>query len=392
LKCSERSVEFLGGGLACFARCEQLWSEILMAANGDVMRGLEEEYRRVSGLKNRSEYKIFYGQVFPAPILTLGLNPGGTPEGTSQDGTRQKDGSRASSSASYFEQDENDILDCDWRENIGLRKLLLPLVGHDHNRFRSEIVKTNMAFRRSRAVSDIDLAVAEREAVPFIEAIIDRVSPRLIILTGPSIDRFLSLYALDSRPLTETIKAPGINHVVFAASAARLRSIDRETIVVQVAHASRFAWTYERYGVVTKISGLTGNAIGQRGSTESGVQRTSASIPTGLPTNTLSHQALETRVAQTERNPRLSELGSTWRDLGIGHQFPQVHHFARPEFVREPPGLDRFIRHCSKAYEIRDENAQTLERALNVARRMKDGQNFNEALEQAWATHPIITR
>jgi hypothetical protein len=364
-----------------------------MTANVDFMRALEKEYRKVSGVKNRSEYKIFYGQVFPSPILTLGLNPAGTPEGTSEDGTRQKDGSPASSSGSYFEHMENDILDCDWRENTGLRKLLLPLVSHDHNRFRSEIVKTNIAFRRSPAVRDIGLAVAEREAVPFIESIMAWVSPRLIVLTGPSIDRFLTLYALDSRPLTETIKAPRINHVVFAATAARLRSVDRETIVVQVAHASQFAWTYERYGVPSKIAGLIGKAIGQGGSTKSGVQRTSASTPTALRTNALAHQAPETRVAPTMRfrDPRLAQFESRWRDLGISSQFHQVHHFASHKFSGKRERLDSFIAWCD-GREIRDENGQTLERALDVARRMEDGQDFKEALEQAWAAHPIVTR
>jgi hypothetical protein len=362
-----------------------------MIANVDFMRALEEEYRQVSGLKNRSEYKIFYGQVFSSPILTLGLNPAGTPEGTNEDGIRQKDGSRASSSGSYFELMENDILDCDWRENTGLRKLLLPLVGQDHNRFRSEIVKTNIAFRRSRAVSGIDLKKAAREAVPFIERIIARVGPRLIVLTGPSIDRFLTLYALDGRPLTETIKDPDINHVVFAATQARLRCVDRETIVVQVAHASQFAWTYERYGVPAKIARLMGNAIGQV--TENGIQRTSASIPTALPTDALGHQAPETRVAPTMRlnDPRLAELESRWSDLGMGPQFYRVHHFASHKFSGKRVSLDKFIAWC-EGREIRDENAQTLERALDVARRVKDGQDFKQALGQAWAAHPIVTR
>lgn len=349
-----------------------------MGADVDFMRALEEEYCQVSGVKNRSEYKIFYGQVFLSPILTMGLNPGGTPEGTSADGSRRKDGSPASSSCSYFEQMENDILDCDWQENTGLRNLLLPLVSHDHRRFRSEVVKTNMAFRRSRAVRDIDLATAEREAVPFIETIIARVSPRLIVLTGPSIDRFLMLYALDSRTLTDTIKAPGINHVVFAASAAQLRSADHEAIVVQVAHASQFAWTYERYGISARIAELMGKATGQTGA---------------LPTNALGRQAPKARAAPTTRlsDPRLAELESRWRDLGIGPQFHQVHHFASNKFSGKRERLDKFIAWCD-VREIRDENAQTLRRALDVARRVKDGQQFREALEQAWAAHPIITR
>ena len=98
-----------------------------MNADIEFMRELEEEYRTVSGANDRSEYKIFYGQAFQAPILTLGLNPGGVPAETSKDGVWKKDGSRASSSASYFERKENDILDCDWPENIGLRKIAASL-------------------------------------------------------------------------------------------------------------------------------------------------------------------------------------------------------------------------------------------------------------------------
>lgn len=364
-----------------------------MGANVDFMRALEQDYRLVSGVKNRSEYKIFYGQVFPSPILTLGLNPGGTQEGTSEDGTRQKDGSPASSSGSYFEQMENDILDCDWRENNGLRTLLLPLVNHDQQRFRSEIVKTNVAFRRSRAVRDIDLAAAEKEAAPFIERIIDRVSPRLIVLTGASKDRFLTLYTLNSRPLTETIRDPKINHVVFAASAARLKSVDHETVVVQVDHASQFAWTYETYNVSHRIAELMGSTIGRRGSAETGFQGCSASIPTALPTNALGHQVPETRVAPTKRfrDPRLAELEFGWRELGIGPLFHQVHHSSSPKFSDKHERLDKFIAWCN-VREIREQNTQTLERALDVARRVKDGQHFKEALKQAWAAYPIVTK
>jgi hypothetical protein len=262
-----------------------------MTANVDFMRMLEQDYRRASGLKSRAHYKIFYGQVFPAPILTLGLNPGGDPEGVSEDGSHQKDGSPASSSASYFEGMENDVRDSEWPENTGLRKLLLPLVAADRERCRREIIKTNIAFRRSRAVRDIDLAAAEGEAVPFIDRIMAWVGPRLIVLTGVGTDRFLSLYALDSRPLAETIKARGINHVVFAATAARLRSTGREAVVVQVAHASQFAWTYERYGVSAKIAELIGSPVGHGGGTEHGVQSPPGSKPAAQSTNASGHQA-----------------------------------------------------------------------------------------------------
>lgn len=364
-----------------------------MISNVDFMRALEDEYRQVTGVKNRSEFKIFYGQVFPSPILTLGLNPGGNPQDTSEDGTRQKDGSLASSSGSYFEQMENDILDCDWRENSGLRNLLLPLVNQDLNRFRREVVKTNIAFRRSRVIGDIDLAEAVVEAAPFIDKIIARVVPRLIVLTGPNIERFLKLYALDSRPLTESIKAPRINHVVFAARAARLRSIDGETIVVQVAHASQFGWTYDRYDIPTRIAALLDNVLESGSSAESGSQSNSASIPAASSVEKLGYRVQEIREAPMMRisNPRLAELDSAWRDLGIGSQFRQVHHFASPKFSGKGDSLDRFIAWCD-VREIKAENAQTILRALDTARRVKNGQAFDEALRQAWAAHPIVTR
>jgi hypothetical protein len=364
-----------------------------MTADVDFMRTLETDYRQVSGLKNRSEYKIFYGQVFPVTILTLGLNPAGTPEGTSEDGTRRKDGSRASASASYFEQMENDILDCEWPENTGLRKLLLPLVGNDQARFRCEIVKSNIAFRRSGEVRDIDLAAAEEEAVPFIEKIIDRVKPRLIVLTGVGLDRFLRLYAGEGRPLSETIRDPGVKHVVFAAAAARMRSADRETVVVQVAHASQFSWTYEKYSVAAKIIRLMGCSGAQEYSTESGVQSTATSTPSELPTSVRGRQSPQAHAAPivSISNPRLSELATRWTALGIVHEFHRVHHFASRKFSGKRESMRKFIEWCD-AREIKAENAQTVERALYVARLVEDGQEFMTALKGAWDVYPIVTR
>jgi hypothetical protein len=364
-----------------------------MTTNVDFMRTLEEEYLQVSGLENRSKYKIFYGQVFPAQILTLGLNPGGTPESTSQDGTRQKDGSPASSSGSYFEQMENDVLDCNWKENRGLRKLLLPLVGQDCRRFRSEIVKTNIAFRRSGKASDIDLTVAAREAVPFLEKIMARVSPRLIVLTGPNIDQFLTLYAWGSRPLAETIKEPCINHVVFAAAVARLRCLEHDSIVVQVDHASQFSWTYDRYDISTKIAGLMGGATEQDGGSTIGAQSIFASTSAASPRNASGRKAPKAPVTSTTHRGRgrLAELELKWRTLRIDHQFRKVHHFSSDKFSSQPASLEVFIAWCD-GRDIKDENVQTLERGLDVARRVEGGQDFDQALKEAWAEYPIVTR
>jgi hypothetical protein len=223
------------------------------------MRQLEEQFRQATGLTSRASYKIFYGQVKPAPILTLGVNPGGVPSQISQDGTRQLDGRSASSSAAFFENDENDILDCEWKENHGLRSLLYPLVGADPARFRAEIVKSNLAFRRSARKTDLDINAAYHEAAPFLAQVISRVSPRLVVLTGASLSAFVGRFASKVTTLAPAERDPGVKQLVFAACRAALVGCSKEAMVVQVAHASQFAWTYARYRVPERIIELVGS-------------------------------------------------------------------------------------------------------------------------------------
>lgn len=222
----------------------------------EFMRTIEENFRNTSGLTSRATYKIFYGQVRPAPILTLGINPGGSPAETSADGTHQLDGKKASASASYFEQDENDVLDCEWKENAGLRTLLYPLVSNSQTRFRAEIVKSNLAFRRSAKKKDIDIEAAFAEAAPYVTRIIERVSPRLIVLTGVPIQTFVDRFATTIRALAPVERDPGVKQVVFAASRVTLRSSQKDATVVQVAHASQFSWTYAKYKVAERSLAL----------------------------------------------------------------------------------------------------------------------------------------
>ena len=217
-----------------------------------LMREIEDEYCRKSGLQQRSHYKIFYCQVRPAPILCLGINPGGAPEKISSDGTLQDGSVKASASSGYFENDEHDVLDCDWKENKGLRELMYPLVSNDPVRFRAEVVKTNLAFRRSARKTDIDIEAAYEEASSCLSRIIQHVSPKIVFLTGVPLATFLDRFAGEHRPLAPVERDPAVKQVVFAASRATLRATSAETVVVQVAHASQFSWTYSRYKVAQR--------------------------------------------------------------------------------------------------------------------------------------------
>ena len=220
------------------------------------MRDLEQRFRVATGLADRSDYKVFYGQIRQAPILTLGINPGGNPSHVSQDGRTNARGVPASASTGYFEGDEHDVLDCEWQENDGLRKLLIPLVGGVREQIRHDVVKTNLAFRRSAKAKHIQRERAFDESASFLSEILAKVRPKLILLTGAAIPVFVSRYASAEIVVADVEKEPRVRQTIFAASRVRLRATGTEALVVQVAHASQFGWTYERYEIPRRILAL----------------------------------------------------------------------------------------------------------------------------------------
>src|SRR5438477_1238254 len=177
------------------------------------MRDLESRYQQATGLSNRSQYKIFYCQVRPAPFLTLGINPGGSPSKHRPDGRYQTDGTVASASDCFFENDEHDILDCEWRENTGLRRILFPLLGRDASQIRTQVVKTNLAFRRSEKKTDIDMEAAISESSPFLMEIMNRVQPKLILLTGNLLGMFVERYSERTKVIVPPERDPKIKQI-----------------------------------------------------------------------------------------------------------------------------------------------------------------------------------
>jgi len=228
-------------------------SHMAVSDNVAFMKSMEERFKAATGLQSRSFYKLFYGQVRAAPILTLGINPGGAPADVSADGRTGSRGVIAAASSGYYEGDECDVLDCDWRENASLRPLLAALLGGAKAKIRTQVVKTNMAFRRSARKNDIDIDSAIAEAAPFLAEIIQRVNPHLVLLTGVALNTFINRYASATTIVAPTVQDPKINHVVFAGARATLLGARREALVAQVAHASQFGWTYDRYEIPQRI-------------------------------------------------------------------------------------------------------------------------------------------
>jgi hypothetical protein len=228
------------------------------------MRALEARYRAATSLLDRSQYKIFYGPVRQAQILLLGINPGGDPASFMPDGVHHKVGANiGAASASYYENDESDLLDCNWHENTGLLKLLVPLLDGDREAIRTQVVKTNMAFRRSRKVGR-NIEQYKTETASFLLEIINVVRPSLVLLTGVKLEDFSQRFTNHCDPVGETIRDEKIKMTVFRAAQVGLRHNGGCALAVQLTHASQWSWTYERYGVVDRIRSLQTANSGSR--------------------------------------------------------------------------------------------------------------------------------
>lgn len=208
------------------------------AADVEFMRALEGDFKAQTGLKDRSQFKIFYCPVWRAPIMLLGINPAGDPGTIAPDGVHYRDRriSRAASSIGYCENGENDLVDCAWPENTGLLKLLIPIVGSS-DAIRRSVVKCNLAFVRLKNTKDKRAIDSSKDqSAPFLRRILDRVLPDLILLTGVKLYDFGNRYCGEVVELAERQEERSVSQTVIFPAHVRLLSGHR-CIAVEVAHA-----------------------------------------------------------------------------------------------------------------------------------------------------------
>lgn len=217
------------------------------------MKNWEERFRFDAGLVNRSQYKIFYGRIHTAPILLLGINPGGHPNEISSNGASNLNGiGSAAASAGYYENDESDLLDCSWPENKIL-KLIDPIATTLGLSVRQDVAKTNLSFHRSVKAKKTLIVDQMAIAKDILTQIISVVDPRLIILSCSYLNEFVQYHCANSRELQSAQRDTGVGHIVFWPWEIVLNNSNRKCLLVQVAHASQFAWTYNKYDVSLKI-------------------------------------------------------------------------------------------------------------------------------------------
>jgi len=84
-------------------------------------------------------------------------------------------------------------------------------------------------------------------------------------------------------------------------------------------------------------------------------------------------------------------MNKKWIELNIENYFINVHHFSSEKFKSPPSTLDAFVSYCD-GKNIRGQNAQTVERALEVARYVSNGVDPVVAIKSAWESYPLVSK
>ncbi len=84
----------------------------------------------------------------------------------------------------------------------------------------------------------------------------------------------------------------------------------------------------------------------------------------------------------------LQLMNHKWQYLNLSGYFADIHHFSCAEYASSPTSLADFVNYCS-GKNIRGENVQTIERALELARYVENGVEPNYAIKTVWADFPL---
>lgn len=85
----------------------------------------------------------------------------------------------------------------------------------------------------------------------------------------------------------------------------------------------------------------------------------------------------------------LTTMNRKWSELAIEEWFTQVNHFNSSQMKNSASTLKSFVNYCGHI-RINGQNAQTIERALEVARYVEKGISPTTAISIAWKTHPLV--
>ena len=207
------------------------------------MQAIERGYQKISGLTDKRLYKLFYSHIHPFPVMVLGLNPGGDPNGKLFEAEDP-----------LYRHYEHDYLLFQNQAGYTLAGIMTTFLSNvleaPDEKLLSRVPATNVIFRRSKAMGPefsrlhgMSSESAFSEGIPTLQEIVKVVDPQLLFIVSPAAYDMFRTICTDVRE-SEWIKVPnGSNQSRFFGSIrAKLPWINQqERHIVVTGHPSKYA-------------------------------------------------------------------------------------------------------------------------------------------------------
>ncbi len=206
-------------------------------------REIEANFCQRANLSDRRFYKIFYSKIQPSRLMVLFENPGGESAGTDK---------RASE---YYENGEHDMVHYRNTPSYALAGPLFNYLSHLTDDVAS-VPMTNVIWHRSRRAADLRVPSAEAAeiAMPGLTAMLQRVTPEVILCTNGSFKLFKRLYLSNVKEQIDEVTTPnGVRPArIFSWCNASLDCTGSHVRVIRIGHASKYASRKEWATVIQK--------------------------------------------------------------------------------------------------------------------------------------------
>lgn len=203
------------------------------------MKEIDAEYCMKTGLSKRRFYSIFYSKIVESPIMIIGYNPGGNPENWDESQL---------ASTSFYENGEHEYVDCHYPLAVGTRDFIKRAMKLESFEPIRKIPKINLIFRRSSSQDTLKMSPKAllNEAQEFVERIIIKVNPKVIIVEGKTtLDKLNSNYCSNVKESFDgaSVYTPNGKYkaLIYRADKSFMNCLNREVTLIGVGHPSKYA-------------------------------------------------------------------------------------------------------------------------------------------------------
>ncbi len=225
------------------------------------MKQVDHEFQGISGLTDRRLYKLFYSHVHPFPVMVLGLNPGGSP-----------DGHLFEAADPFYGRYEHDYLMFRSNPAYALAGAMSGFLAQVLKTRQVDVLRqvpaTNVVFRRSPASEgagpafarlhgmSMSMRAAFNEGRPVLQDIISTVDPEIIFLVSATGYGYFQSLCSDLHEGQRIVVPNGKNDsLIYVEATARIAGLDdRPRTLIVTGHPSKYARRIEWATVVERAA------------------------------------------------------------------------------------------------------------------------------------------